>query len=95
MEQRLYLILWEGTAMITKEELKKKLKWLLDDYLSYSEDERKNMNEDQTRAKFIDPLLKDVLGWRERQMDRQTSIEALSPHGHMKRADYSYFLHKL
>ena len=76
--------------MITKEELKKKLKWLLDDYLSYSEDERKNMNEDQTRAKFIDPLLKDVLGWRERQMDRQTSIEALSPHGHMKRADYSY-----
>ncbi|MCL5423503.1 MAG: hypothetical protein M1385_00265 [Candidatus Marsarchaeota archaeon] len=73
--------------MTNKEELKIKLKELIDEYNQYDEDFKKNMSEDDTRAKFIDPLLKIVLGWEERDIDRQKSIEALTPEGHMKRAD--------
>ncbi len=76
--------------MVVKKELKEKLERLLKDYQSYSVDEREGMNEDDTRAKFIDPLLKGVLEWDEHDIDRQKSIESLTPEGHMKRADYSY-----
>ena len=79
-----------GVYLFSKEELKVGLKKLIEDYNSYSEDEQEKMSEDSTRAKFIDPLLKDILGWDERNIDRQTSIEALTSSGHMKRADYSY-----
>ena len=73
-----------------KNEFKGKLKDLLAYYRSYSEQEIEQMSEDDTRAKFIDPLLKDILGWDERDIDRQKSIESLTSEGHMKRADYSY-----
>lgn len=76
--------------MVTKEELRSKLEDLLNEYQSYSKEEQRNMNEDATRANFIDPLMKDVLGWSKRDIDYQTSIESLMPDGHMKRADYSY-----
>lgn len=76
--------------MITKEELKNNLLELINEYNSYSVTEKERMSEDDTRAKFIDSLLKEVLGWSERDIDRQTSIESLTPEGHMKRADYSY-----
>jgi type I restriction-modification system DNA methylase subunit len=75
---------------VEKIELKNKLRALLEEYQNYSEEVREKMSEDDTRAKFIDPLLKEVLGWNEREIDRQTSIESLNPEGHMKRADYSY-----
>jgi type I restriction-modification system DNA methylase subunit len=76
--------------MITKEELKNKLDDLIKDYQSYSKEDRDSMSEDDTRRKFIDRLLKDVLGWDEKNIDSQTPIESLTPEGHMKRADYSY-----
>ena len=77
--------------MVTKEEVKNKLEELIKDYnQSYSKEEKESMSEDATRRKFIDRLLKEVLGWDERDLDSQTPIESLTPEGHMKRADYSY-----
>lgn len=76
--------------MVTKEELKKRLEILLKEYNSYDNEEKEKMNEDATRANFIDPLMRDVLGWNKRDIDYQTSIDSLAPDGHMKRADYSY-----
>lgn len=76
--------------MLTKVELVGKLRHLIEEYQRYNKEEKEAMSEDDTRAKFIDPLLKDVLGWDEREIDRQTSMPSLTPEGHMKRADYSY-----
>jgi len=45
------------------------------------------MSEDDTRAKFIDRVLREVFGWKESMMDRQKSIETK---GKIKRSDYSY-----
>lgn len=70
-----------------KEELKHKLLSLIDNYKTYDADRLEHMSEDDTRSKFIDRLLKDVLGWEEEQLDRQKSIETK---GNLKRSDYSY-----
>ena len=77
--------------MITKEEMKKELQRIINDYKdNYSKERKQMMSEDDTRRKFIDPLLKNVLGWEEKDIDSQTPIESLNPEGHMRRADYSY-----
>ncbi|MGA3020736.1 MAG: N-6 DNA methylase [Candidatus Micrarchaeales archaeon] len=73
--------------MITKTDLKNRLVNLIADYKKYNPDHLESMSEDDTRAKFIDPLLKTVLGWDEQEIDRQKSIETK---GNIKHADYSY-----
>lgn len=45
------------------------------------------LSEDDTRAKLIDPLLKDVLGWNEEYIVRQPSVETKDS---IKRPDYWY-----
>ena len=47
----------------------------------------KELSEDDTRAKLIDPFLKEVLGWKEEYIVRQPSIETKDS---IKRPDYWY-----
>ncbi len=47
----------------------------------------KELSEDDTRAKLIDPLLKEVLGWNEEFIVRQPSVETKDS---IKRPDYWY-----
>lgn len=47
----------------------------------------KGLSEDDTRAKLIDPLLKEVLGWEEEYLVRQPSVETKDS---IKRPDYWY-----
>lgn len=68
--------------------MKKALLEIVEDYKENYDDVRKeHMSEDDTRAKFIDRVLREVFGWKEAKMDRQKSIETK---GRLKRADYSY-----
>lgn len=73
--------------MLTKEQIKKKLNDLIADYKVYDSSRLENMSEDDTRVKFIDRLLKEVLDWDEGNIDRQKSIETK---GNLKHSDYSY-----
>ena len=77
--------------MITKKQIKKEFQNIINDYKdNYSQERKESMSEEDTRKKFIDSILNKVLGWEEKDIDRQTSIESLSPEGHMRKADYSY-----
>lgn len=73
--------------MVTKEQIKNNLLKLIAEYKTYDDERLDRMSEDDTRSKFIDVLLKEVLDWDEKQIDRQKSIETK---GNLKRADYSY-----
>lgn len=69
-------------------EMKKQLIEIIEDHNTNYDDVRKDhMSEDDTRAKFIDRVLREVFGWKEAMMDRQKSIETK---GKIKRSDYSY-----
>lgn len=69
----------EATINIEKlKELISRCKNLLDD---------KGLSEDDTRAKLIDPLIKEVLGWNEDSLVRQPSVETKES---IKRPDYWY-----
>lgn len=72
---------------MNKEEMQRKLEAIIHDYKTYDTDRLERMSEDDTRSKFIDRVLKEVLGWEENQLDRQKSIETKDK---MKRADYAY-----
>ena len=70
-----------------KGELKTNLLNLIKYYQTYDTERLDRMSEDDTRSKFIDRLLKEVLGWDEDRLDRQKSIETKV---NIKRSDYSY-----
>jgi len=68
--------------------IKQRLQDIIEDYkTNYDAVRKDHMSEDDTRVKFIDRVLREVLGWKEAQIDRQKSIETK---GRIKHADYSY-----
>lgn len=67
--------------------MRDKLEEIITDYKTYDTDRLERMSEDDTRSKFIDRILKEVLGWDEKLLDRQKSIETKDK---IKRADYAY-----
>ena len=73
--------------MLSNEELKTKLSILVNKYKALSEDQIEGMSEEDTRVKFIDKLLIDVLRWNEDLIERQKSVEIAS---NIKHPDYWY-----
>lgn len=73
--------------MPTRAEMISALDKLKTRYSTLSEEERKSMSESDTRAKFIDDLLKLVLGWDENFIHREKPIETK---GSIKHSDYWY-----
>lgn len=68
----------DGINIDKLKELIERCKRLLDD---------KNLSEQDTKSKLIDPLLKEVLGWNEDFIVREASVETKDS---MKRPDYWY-----
>ncbi len=73
--------------MLSKKELGEKLSVLIKKYKVLSESEINGMSEDDTRRRFIDKLLIDVLGWNDDLLESQKSVEI---EGRLKHPDYWY-----
>lgn len=70
-----------------KEKIRRNLLKLIERYKKTSQKELDDMSEDETRFKFINELLTDVLGWDASKIKMQKAIETK---GSIKHSDYSY-----
>ena len=73
--------------MITKEELMRRLSVLIEKYKLLTNEEINSMSEDDTRQRFINKLLIDVLDWDDDKWESQRSVEI---NGKLKHPDYWY-----
>ena len=59
--------------MTTKEEAKKEVKKLVDEFKSIPEQELNSMPEEQIKYRFIEPLF-DALGWQRKDIEKETRV---------------------
>ena len=74
--------------MISKEETRKKIKKLVEEFLEYSKEEINKKSENQIKSEFIDPLF-EALGWdMRRDAEREERVLKGRAEQDIKNVDY-------